>query len=165
MGLMDWFRSLLGGGTAPKASPPAAATAPRPSAPSPTAGAETAAGAPSRAPTGAADSIMSAAMALVGSGGSGLPALLEKLRAGGLGEVVETWIGTGDNMPVSSQGLTAALGADQISAMAANAGLPDDAMASGLAKVLPGIVDKLTPEGFVPDAASLARHFTAQLGK
>ena len=108
---------------------------------------------------------MSAALALVGSGGSGLPGLLERLRGGGLGEVVETWIGTGDNMPVSSRGLTAALGADQISAMAAKAGLPDDAMASGLAEVLPGIVDKLTPEGFVPDTASLARHFTAQLGK
>ena len=62
-------------------------------------------------------------------------------------------------------GLTAALGADQISAMAAKAGVPDDVMASGLAKALPGIVDTLTPEGFVPDAASLAGHFAAQFGK
>lgn len=108
---------------------------------------------------------MTAAMALVGSRGSELPALLGRLRAGGLGEVTETWIGTGDNMPVSPQGLTAALGADHISAMAATAGLPEDVMASGLAKALPGIVDKLTPEGFVPDAASLAGHYTAQFGK
>lgn len=108
---------------------------------------------------------MNAAMALAGSGGSGVPALLEKLRAGGLGEVAETWIGTGDNMPVSPKGLTAALGADQISAMAAKAGLPEEAIASGLAKALPGIVDKLTPEGLVPDAASLARHFAAHFGK
>ena len=108
---------------------------------------------------------MSAAMALVGSGGSGLPALLEKLHAGGLGEVADTWVGTGDNMPVSTRGLTAALGADQISAMAAKAGVPDDVMASGLAEALPGIVDKLTPEGLVPDAASLAGHFATQFGR
>jgi len=117
------------------------------------------------ASTGGADAFMDAAMALVGSGGSGLPALLEKLRAGGLGEGADTWVGTGDNMPVSSQGLTAAVGADQLSAMAAKAGVPEDVMASGVAKALPGIVDKLTPEGFVPDAATLARHFTAQFKK
>lgn len=165
MGLMDWLRSILGGGTAPKASPTAAASGPRTSAAPSAAGPGMVVGAPSGAPTGAAEAIMSAAMSLVGSGGSGLPTLLGKLRSAGLGEVVETWVGTGDNMPVSPKGLTAALGADQISAMAAKAGLSEDAMASGLAEVLPGIVDKLTPEGFVPDAASLAKHFTAQFGK
>jgi len=108
---------------------------------------------------------MSAAMTLVGSGGSGLPALLAQLHSGGLGEVAETWVGTGDNMPVSPKGLTAALGADQISALATKAGLSEDAMASGLAKALPGIVDKLTPEGLVPDEATLARHFAVQFGK
>lgn len=158
MGLMDWFRSLLGGGNAPKATPTAGASGPRPSAASSAtsaaAGAGTVAGVAGKAPTAGADAIMSAAMALVGSGGSGLPALLEKLRAGGLGEVADTWVGTGDNMPVSAQGLTAALGADQISAIAAKTGLPEEAVASGLAKALPGIVDKLTPEGLVPDAAS-----------
>ena len=165
MGLMDWFRSLRGGGNAPKASPAAQAPKPQPSTAQTAPGAGTAAGVTSAAPTGGADAFMSAAMALVGAGGSGVPALLEKLRAGGLGEVADTWIGTGDNMPVSSQGLTAALGADQISAMAAKAGVPDDVMATGLAKALPGIIDKLTPEGFVPDAATMAAHFTAQLKK
>lgn len=165
MGFMDWFRSLLGGGNAPKAGPTAGATGPRPPVAPPRVAAETVAAATSGAPTGGADPIMGAAMALVGSGGSGLPALLGKLRSGGLGEVAETWIGTGDNMPVSPKGLTAALGADQISAMATKAGVTEEAMASGLARVLPGIVDKLTPEGFVPDAPGLARHFTAQFGK
>jgi uncharacterized protein YidB (DUF937 family) len=163
MGLMDWFRSLRGGGKAPKATPTAGATGSRPSAAP--AGAGPADGATGAAPTGGADATVKAAMALVGSGGSGLPALLEKLHAGGLGEVVDTWVGTGDNMPVSTSGLTAALGADQISAMAAKAGMPVDVMASGLAKALPGIVDKLTPEGLVPDEASLAGHFATQFGK
>ena len=138
---------------------------PRPSAAPAAAQAGTAAEATGAAPTGGADATVKAAMALVGSGGSGLPALLEKLHAGGLGEVVDTWVGTGDNMPVSTSGLTAALGADQISAMAAKAGIPVDVMASGLAKALPGIVDKLTPEGLVPDEASLAGHFATQFGK
>ena len=165
MGLMDWFRSLLGGGNAPKAGSAAGGTVPRPSAAPPAAPPKTVIPVPSEAPTGGDDPIMSAAMALVGTGGSGVPALLEKLRAGGLGEVAETWIGTGDNMPVSPKGLTAALGAEQISALAAKAGLSEEAMASGLAKALPAIIDRLTPEGLVPDAASLAKHFAVQFGE
>lgn len=151
---MDMLRSFLGGGSAAKPASPAAAAAP---AAAPTAATQTAAA--------GGDPIMGAVMGLVGEGGSGLPGLLGKLKAGGLGEHADEWVGTGDNMPVSPGGLTRALGADQIAGIAAKTGLSEDAVASGLANTLPMVIDKLTPEGTVPDAASLARHFTAQFGK
>lgn len=163
MGLMDTLRSLLGGGSAPKPAPSAGAAGPRAAAATP-AGTGTAAAAAQSPPAGG-DPIMGAALGLVGQGGSGLPALLDKLKAGGLGEHADIWVGSGDNMPVSAGGLTKALGAEQIAGIAAKTGLSEDAVASGLAKTLPAVIDKLTPEGTVPDAASLARHFSTQFGK
>jgi uncharacterized protein YidB (DUF937 family) len=87
---------------------------------------------------------------LGGSGAGGmLPGLLEKLTQGGLGAKAQSWVGTGDNQPVSGQEVESALGADTVEQVAQQAGVSHDEARDGLAQVLPHVVDHLTPEGKV----------------
>ncbi|MHB1246139.1 MAG: YidB family protein [Sulfuriferula sp.] len=80
----------------------------------------------------------------------GLAGLLSQLSQGGLGTAVSSWVGTGENQPVSGDAIQQALGSDKIQELAAQAGISTDALSAGLAQLLPGVVDKLTPNGEVP---------------
>ncbi len=168
MGLMDRLRSLFGGRAAPEQT---ARVAPQPTPPTappqaPPAGMpRTAADATAaRAGAGRLDAAGAAAMQLIGEDGGNLKGLVDRLRSQGLGEFVDTWIGTGDNMPVSGSRLTSALGSDTIADIAQRLGVPAEVAASQLADALPKLVDKVTPEGRLPDADSLTKHLKAQLG-
>ena len=89
-----------------------------------------------------------------GGGGSaglgGLGGLLQQLQQGGLGEAAQSWVSTGQNLPVSGDQLQAALGADRIDALAQQVGLPAGDLSSQLAQYLPQVVDQLTPNGQLP---------------
>lgn len=80
----------------------------------------------------------------------GLPGLLAKLQAGGLGEVVASWIARGTNLPVSSEQLQQALGSDLMERLAQALGGNAGQTAEGLAQALPALVDALTPDGQLP---------------
>ncbi len=80
----------------------------------------------------------------------GLAGLLAQLSQGGLGDAVSSWVGNGENQPVSGDAIQQALGSGKIQALAAQAGISPDALSSGLAHILPDIVDQLTPNGEVP---------------
>ena len=80
----------------------------------------------------------------------GLQGLIGKLQSGGLADVVSSWVGTGANLPVSGEQLQQALGADVMGPLAQAFGGNAEAAAGGLADVLPGLVDQLTPGGQVP---------------
>jgi uncharacterized protein YidB (DUF937 family) len=97
-------------------------------------------------------------------GGAGLTGLVKTFTDKGLGSIVGSWVGTGANLPISPQQVTQALGADQISQMAAKAGLDPNTVAQHVSQVLPGLVDKLTPNGQIPDAATLAKGLSALKG-
>ena len=77
----------------------------------------------------------------------GLSAMLER---NGLGDVVRSWVGTGANLPVSGDQLKAALGPDTIARLAERCGIPPERAQQILAQVLPQLVDRLTPNGQVP---------------
>lgn len=86
-----------------------------------------------------------------GSGGlGGLGGLVSKMQQGGLGDVVGSWVGTGQNMPVQPDQLGAALGNDTISSMAGQLGMNNNDLLGQLSQMLPQVVDKLTPQGQVP---------------
>jgi uncharacterized protein YidB (DUF937 family) len=85
--------------------------------------------------------------------GGGLSALLQQLEAKGLGQVAQSWIGTGNNLPISAEQLENALGSEQIQQLAAKVGVSPDVIKSHLAEILPKIVDRLTPDGKVPATA------------
>lgn len=80
----------------------------------------------------------------------GLDALVAKFSQAGLGDVVNSWIGHGANLPISADQLSGVLGSDAVGAIASRLGV-DPAQASGqLAQLLPGLIDRLTPHGALP---------------
>lgn len=80
----------------------------------------------------------------------GLGGLLQSFQNKGLGDVVNSWVGTGPNQPISPDQVHSALGADTISEIASKLGVSPQTASSGLSQLLPQMVDKLTPNGQVP---------------
>jgi uncharacterized protein YidB (DUF937 family) len=76
-----------------------------------------------------------------------LPGLVAALEKGGLGPQVQSWLGSGTNMPISEDQLKAVLGNAQVQDLARHAGLPVDEILKLLAQYLPEIVDKASPDG------------------
>ena len=110
--------------------------------------------APEAAAAGAAPALQ-LIMQLVQQQG-GLHGLLEKLRGAGLAEIVQSWIGTGANQPVSPDQLNAALGEQHVGQLAAAVGVAPQQLLAMLSQHLPGLVDQLSPGGELPhDMAGL----------
>ncbi len=87
-----------------------------------------------------------------GAGGmGGLGDLLSKFQQGGMGDVASSWVGKGDNMPISGDQLQSVLGSDMIASIAAQLGMSHGDTASQLSQLLPEVVDRVTPQGQVPD--------------
>lgn len=93
------------------------------------------------------------------SKGGGLAGLVQAFHDKGLGDVVRSWTGNGTNEPVTPEQLEDVLGRGKLREMAERAGLSVDDLKGKLAQHLPTVVDKLTPEGELPDAAELERQF------
>ncbi len=85
----------------------------------------------------------------------GLQGLVQSFTQRGLGNIVSSWVSTGPNLPVSPDQIQAVLGNDAVSSLAQKAGVAPEMASSLLAQVLPGIVDKLTPEGKIPEGGNL----------
>ena len=98
--------------------------------------------------------LMQAASSLLGNDGQlgGLQGLIEKFQQGGLGDVVSSWVGKGENLPISAEQLSGVLGNDTLQGLASQFGVNTNDLAGQLSSVLPGIVDKLTPDGQAPAA-------------
>ena len=86
----------------------------------------------------------------------GLRGLFDKLQKGGLGDVVNSWVGSGQNKPVSPGHLGPALGPDIINTLAQRSGLSEEELMRQLSQALPGLVDKLTPKGRLPTLAEFS---------
>jgi uncharacterized protein YidB (DUF937 family) len=97
------------------------------------------------AETAALPGLLSPALANTSLGN--MQGLLEKLQQSGLGPQVSSWLGNGENLPVSGDQLKAALGSEQIQQMAAHFGLPMDKVLAMVAENLPAIVDSLSSNG------------------
>jgi uncharacterized protein YidB (DUF937 family) len=98
------------------------------------------------------------AAAGLGAGGGllgGLGGLLARFEQNGQGDVAKSWVGTGQNQSISPAQLSQALGPDVVHTLAEKTGLSEEDLASHLSRILPGVVDKLTPNGRVPTAVEL----------
>ncbi len=80
----------------------------------------------------------------------GMQGLIQAFEQQGLGHVIGSWIGTGQNLPISADQLQAVLGNEQVQAMAQKLGLSTQDMATHLSQLLPQAVDHVTPDGQVP---------------
>ncbi len=94
-----------------------------------------------------------------GAGGllGGLGGLLEKFQQSGHGDVAKSWVGSGQNQPISPGPLSSALGPAIIMTLAQKTGLSEQEVKAQLSQALPGFVDKLTPQGRLPTHEELAR--------
>ncbi len=88
------------------------------------------------------------AMQLLNSSG-GIGGLLDKFKGAGLGEAAASWVGKGENLPVSADQITSVLGNEQIAEMAAKFGIDPATLSAQIAEHLPTAIDKATPNGAV----------------
>jgi uncharacterized protein YidB (DUF937 family) len=93
----------------------------------------------------------------------GLQGLANKFSQSGQGNAFSSWVGMGENQPVSSNQIQQALGSDQVRAIAARMGVDPDLASNFLAEYLPKIVDKLTPAGKIDPAADHQQGLAALL--
>jgi uncharacterized protein YidB (DUF937 family) len=89
---------------------------------------------------------------LVHGGSGGLAGFVRQLEQGGLGKQVQSWIGTGQNLPVTALQLQQALGSDRVRQLATRVGLDPNVVTQKLATLLPQLIDRLTPNGQLPPA-------------
>ena len=99
--------------------------------------------------------LLEAVIQLIQNQPGGLAGLVQSFQQGGLAEIVNSWVSTGQNLPVSGQQLASVLGSGPLQGMAAQLGLSPDQVAGSLADLLPQVVDQLTPNGQLPQGGDL----------
>jgi len=112
---------------------------------------------------GQGNALAQAAIGLIQNGG--LNQLLAKFQQAGLADHVASWVGSGQNLPISADQLKAALGGGTIADLAGKLGLSHDQTAGGLANLLPQLIDHLTPQGQVTEGSALESGLAALAGK
>ena len=93
--------------------------------------------------------LLQAAMGLIQQNG-GLPGLLSKFEQAGFGEHAQSWVSSGTNLPISGDQIKQVLGTGAIANIASQLGQDHGQVSSGLAQLLPQLVNQLTPTGSVP---------------
>jgi uncharacterized protein YidB (DUF937 family) len=87
--------------------------------------------------------------------------LQKMFQQGGLGSVMSSWIGSGQNSPVSADQLQNVLHSGALQAAAQKCGIDPTQLTGMMSTLLPHLVDKLTPNGQIPDASAMANHLKA----
>jgi uncharacterized protein YidB (DUF937 family) len=92
----------------------------------------------------------------------GLGGLLNKLEQGGLGDQTKSWVGSGQNQPVSPGQLGQALGPNIIKTLSQMTGLSEDQLTKQLSQGIPVIINTLTPNGRLPTVTELSKMMEPQ---
>jgi uncharacterized protein YidB (DUF937 family) len=85
----------------------------------------------------------------------GISGLVEAFHTNGLGGVINSWISTGQNQPVSAAQIQQVLGSAPVQALAQKLGISPEQASSTLSQLLPTVMDKLSPNGSLPDQSNL----------
>jgi len=110
-------------------------------------------------------SMLQVALQLLQQNG-GLPGIISKFEHGGMADHVGSWVATGANMPISGAQLQEILGSGSIGEMAQRLGMSHGDASSGMAQVLPQLIDALTPAGQIPaDHGDIVERARALLDK
>jgi uncharacterized protein YidB (DUF937 family) len=95
----------------------------------------------------------------------GLANLVNICHQRGLGDVVNSWISTGQNLPITAEQIRSVLGSSEIQTLAARAGIDPQAASAAIAQILPLLVDRATPNGQIPSAGELLRTISGAFKK
>jgi uncharacterized protein YidB (DUF937 family) len=87
--------------------------------------------------------------------GGGLSGLVQSFQEKGLGSIISSWIGPGENSAISPDQIKEVLGNDRIQDLAAKAGISTEEVTTKLSEQLPNLVDKVTPNGVIPEGGFL----------
>jgi uncharacterized protein YidB (DUF937 family) len=79
-----------------------------------------------------------------------LQQLMDRFQQSGFADIVQSWIGPGPNQPIDPQQVGQALGPSKITELSKQTGLPNETLLGDLARLLPTIVDRMTPQGRLP---------------
>jgi len=104
---------------------------------------------------GSSNPLATGLLQIINNQPGGLPGLLQSFHEKGLGGLAASWVGTGQNLPISADQLQHVLGSDQVTQLAAKAGISPDTAGAALTQLLPGLVDRLTPNGQMPQHSNL----------
>lgn len=107
--------------------------------------------------------LMRIVMGLVQQAG-GLEGLMARLQQGGLADAAASWVSTGPNMPVSAHQLEGALGGDLLGTLAKQFGIGQGDLAGQLSQMLPQAIDRLSPQGQLPQLGGGGQDLGALLG-
>jgi uncharacterized protein YidB (DUF937 family) len=110
---------------------------------------------PGRASGGGPGDVLGQLLGGATQGSGGLGALLEQLQRAGFGDQARSWVGTGRNEPISPDALARVFGRGVLAEIARRAGVSDEDASRGLASLVPEVVDRMTPDGTLPDAPTL----------
>jgi uncharacterized protein YidB (DUF937 family) len=83
----------------------------------------------------------------------GMNAVLDKFRQKGMTRQAQSWMSTGDNQPIDEQAVEQVVGQDELRQMAQRLGVPEEQVAQAFAEIMPEMVDKMSPEGQLPQEA------------
>jgi uncharacterized protein YidB (DUF937 family) len=120
--------------------------------------------APAAPPAKGGSDVLSSIFDMLGTGqsrgsqatsGGGLTDLIKGFQDQGMGDVISSWIGTGENRTVTPDQVRQGLGKERVQEVAQRSGLSMESVLPMLAAALPVVIDALTPKGQVPDQASL----------
>ena len=87
----------------------------------------------------------------------GLGGLINQFQKKGLGDVIDSWVNRGKNKGVAPDQVSVALGGDVVNELSRRTGLSRDEVVDELARMLPNVVDKLTPDGRLPTRQEIMR--------
>ena len=85
----------------------------------------------------------------------GLGGLMQAFNQQGLGDIISSWVGKGKNLPINPEQVQEVLGSDVIKQLAEKSGVSVDAAKAHLSELLPSLIDKVTPEGKIPEGGLL----------
>ncbi len=94
----------------------------------------------------------------------GLQKVLAGFQANGLSAQADSWVGTGENEPISAADVRKVVGDEELARIAGELGVSEDEAAAAVAEVLPTVVDKVSPDGKLPPASELDSAFGALEG-
>jgi uncharacterized protein YidB (DUF937 family) len=104
----------------------------------------------------ASNNLLDTALGLINNPDSGgLSGLVQAFKQKGLSDAVSSWIGTGENQPISPEQVQQVLGNDHLQRISEKLGLSNQDISGGLANLLPQLIDKLTPHGALPEGGYL----------
>ena len=92
----------------------------------------------------------------IGGMGGGIGGLVSMFEQAGLGHIAQSWVGNGQNQPVSPDQLQSVLGQDRVQSMASQSGMQPQDFLSQLSQHLPNAVSGMTPDGRVPDEGTVS---------